>query len=396
MLGLLMASCCGTASGDTASPSPAFKALPRPINYATPLAPKGGARAVIVYGKLAPWTRRAARSVQQAIQDWCRVELELADDRSVTSDDTWLLNDAYRKTPLIVLGNAQDNRVMHALGTRFLAMSNRSWPGGDRYIVRSIFEPFVADVNYVVLEASTEAGMNAATAKFAELLKTFDDNAKATATIPPRLRVTGCVKDKWESRTAEWTARPAEWADMGDRSVADLVTAFKGKPINAGTPAGNERITSDIWNYMVGGCNSWPPESFSHDLDLPNQKAIAAMTILGCRALGGRTHYRTDDHYGILLSFHGIRSVFNSAILSPEEVAELESCVVLSHTVPDDYVFGNIGGEIGWSWGDRHCLAVLLAHLHALDYIANHCRMDEMTRKEVDRRYDAARRSTAR
>ena len=30
---------------------PGFRALPRPINYATPLAPKGGVQAVIVYGK---------------------------------------------------------------------------------------------------------------------------------------------------------------------------------------------------------------------------------------------------------------------------------------------------------------------------------------------------------
>jgi arylsulfatase A-like enzyme len=59
----------------------------------------------------------------------------LADDRTVTSEDTWLLNESYFKTPLIVLGSAQDNRVMHALGTRFLLRSNRTWPGGDRFLM---------------------------------------------------------------------------------------------------------------------------------------------------------------------------------------------------------------------------------------------------------------------
>ena len=34
--------------------NPGFKALPRPINYATPLAPANGAKATIVYGKDAP------------------------------------------------------------------------------------------------------------------------------------------------------------------------------------------------------------------------------------------------------------------------------------------------------------------------------------------------------
>ena len=44
---------------------------------------------------------------------------------------------------------------MHALGTRYLLQSNRSFPGGDRYLIRTIFEPFVADVNIIALEAST-------------------------------------------------------------------------------------------------------------------------------------------------------------------------------------------------------------------------------------------------
>src|SRR3990170_2892266 len=142
---------CGQAD------NPGFKALPRPINYATPLAPANGAKAMIVYGKDAPWTKSAAEAVQKAVADWCGAKLELADDRAVTGEDTWLLADAYRKTPLIVLAN----------------------------------------VNYIVLEASNQAGMDAAAAKFAELLKGFPADAKATATIPPRLRVQGGLKDKW-------------------------------------------------------------------------------------------------------------------------------------------------------------------------------------------------------
>ncbi len=119
-----------------------FKALPRAIHYDTPLVPKQGPKAVIVYGKNAPYTQTAAQALQKAIQEWCGVALGLVDDRTVTSDQTWLLTEAYLKVPLVVLGNAQDNRAMHALGTRYLLASNRTWPGGDRYIVRSYLEPF--------------------------------------------------------------------------------------------------------------------------------------------------------------------------------------------------------------------------------------------------------------
>jgi hypothetical protein len=395
MFGLVLALApCGGASGQVMD-NPGFKALPRPVHYATALVPEGGAKAVIVYGKDAPWTQTAATAVQKAILDWSGVKLELADDRTVTSEDTWLLNDAYRRTPLVVLGNARDNRVMHALGVNYLLHSNRSWPGGDRYFIRSVFEPFAADVNYVLLEASTGAGMDAACVKFAELLKTFGDEAKATATIPPRLRVIGSVKDKWEARSPGWTDRPAEWAGMGDRSVAEMIAAFKGKPILAGTPAWS--VMSDICRYAVGGDHSWTPLPARIDLDLGNQKAIAAMTLLGCRALGGRAYDRHGDHYGGLGSIIGIRAVFNAAVLSPEELTELESCIILSGTAPDDYLYGNVGGEIGWSsMAGRHGLAVLLTQLYQLDYAMNHCRMDDKTRQEVERRYDAARRSTAR
>lgn len=116
--------------------------------------------------------------MQKAIQDWCGAKLDLVDDRTVTSEDTWLLNDNYLRMPVIVVGNTQDNRLLHAMGTRYLCASSHSWPGGDRYVIRLMFEPFVADVNYLTIEASTEAGAAAAaTAKLADLLNGFGEQA---------------------------------------------------------------------------------------------------------------------------------------------------------------------------------------------------------------------------
>jgi hypothetical protein len=369
--------------------NPGFKALPRPINYATPLAPNEGAKAVIVYGKDSPWTRTAAQAVQKAIEEWSGVKLELADDRTVTSEDTWLLNDAYRKTPLVVLGNVQDNRVMHALGVHYLLRSNRTWPGGDRFIVRSMFEPFVADVNYVVLEASNQAGMDAAVAKFAEMLKTFDE-PKTTATIPPRLHVVGSVKDKWEDAGRGWHP-PAEWANASDKSIAQLIQEFKGKPVLAGTAAMEEGIAGSTWGYAVGGVEG----PGTYHFDLGKQKALAAMTLLGCRAQGGRTH-GNYNHYGALGSFTGIQGVFQAGILSPEELNEFESCMILSTALPLDYVYNNFGGDVDYPAGNRHHTAALLSTIHAADYVLNHCRMDDKTRREIQRRYNDARKTAVR
>ena len=197
---LALLSCCGGAQGQAVPVNPGYKALVRPIHYSMPLAPKDGPHALIVYGKNAPWTQKAAQALQKAVADWCGVKLELVDDQTVTNEDTWLLNDAYRKTPLIVLGNAQDNRVMHAMGVHFLLQSNRYWPGGDRYFIRSVFEPFVADVNYVSLEASTQAGMDGAVAKLGDLRLQCGPHLFVSGGKPPdesghcrRIEAIGCV-----------------------------------------------------------------------------------------------------------------------------------------------------------------------------------------------------------
>ena len=63
----------GGALGQTVE-NPGFKALPRPVNYATPLAPAHGAKAVIVFGKNAAWSQKSAEAVKQAIQGWSGAE----------------------------------------------------------------------------------------------------------------------------------------------------------------------------------------------------------------------------------------------------------------------------------------------------------------------------------
>jgi hypothetical protein len=179
---------CQAASGQVVD-NPGFKALPRPINYNMPLSPAGGVKAVIVYGKNSAYAQKSAQALQKAIEDWSGLKLDVG---AVTDEDTWLLKDDCRKTPMIVLGNAWENRLMHALGTRYLLQSNHTWPGGDRYLVRSLFEPFDADVNYLTLEASTQAGLDGACAKLAELIKTREFT-KNPPTIP-RTRIVSSVK----------------------------------------------------------------------------------------------------------------------------------------------------------------------------------------------------------
>jgi hypothetical protein len=371
--------------------NPGFTALPRPVNYATPLASTSGVRAVIVYGKLAPWTQKAAEQVQQSIEAWSGAKLELVDDRTVTSEETWLLTDACRRTPLIVLGNAADNRVVHALGTRFLAQSSRCWPGGDRYTIRSVLEPFVADVNFIALEASTEAGLNGAVAKFAELLKTFPKDAAATI---PLTRVIDGVKDQWGASADSWKP-PKEWFPSLDGSATELAKAFKGPAIAAGDSLAKAGY-GNVSIHMLGGWAGGVGAPTRVELDEPTQRATAAMFLQGCRAAGGRTHIPLD-HYGAMSSILGMRGLFQAGILSEQELNEFENALTLSGACPNEYWYDLIGAGDKWvnEVGNRHTAACLLVTVNTLDYVANHCRMDETTSKEINRRLEGTRKTLA-
>jgi hypothetical protein len=387
---VLAALAASSALGQAAAP-PGFKVLPRPIHYETPLGPAGGPSAVIVYGADAPWSREAAEAVQKAIQEWSGVTLALADDRAVTDEKTWLVADAYRRTPLVVLGNAQDNRVMHALGTRYLLQSNRTWPGGDRFIVRGVFEPFVADVNYIVLEASNAAGMAAAVAKFEQLLQSLPKST--TATLPPRLRLIGGGKDRWREEHGGWKV-PAEWAGCPDKSASELARSYQGRRIVAGWESvAGEAFPSEITTYVVGYPQQRGVEPTTVTLEPGRQRAIAAMCLLGCRALGGRA-FTGGDHYGAMRYVCALRAIFQAGILTEQEFNEFESALALAIAYPGDHFYESIA-EASRMLRNRHGKSCLLTSVQTLDYVLNHCRLDPATRREAQRRYEGARRTAA-
>jgi hypothetical protein len=370
-----------------------YRALPRPLNYALPIAPAGGVRTVIVYGRDAPWTRTAAEAVQRAIREWSGVGLDLADDRTVTGEATWLLADAWRATPLIVLGNSQDNRVMHALGTRYLLQSNRNWPGGDRCLIRSIFEPFAADVNYVAIEASGALGLDGAVACFAALLRALPPGETA---IPP-MRLAGGTRDPWTTEVCGWKP-PAEWTNRLHQSATQLAASFRGPIERAGWDAvrGSAFPIYLMWwaNGGIPGRADLPAATLRVDPGV--QRAMAAMALLGIRDVGGRP-YDPIDHYGAMQYLTGLRALFQSGQLTAQELNEVESALTLSGACPNNYVYDNIarGNVVGAAWGDRHSMACLLTTLYTLDYVLNHCRLDARTRQELERRYDGARKSAA-
>jgi hypothetical protein len=366
-----------------------FQALPRTISYATPLTPAQGAQAVIVYGKKADWTQAAALRVQKAVQDWSGKKLDVIDDLTATSEDTWLIADAYRHTPMIVIGNTQDNRLIQALGTRYLDSSNHSWPGGDRYLVRTVFEPFAADTNHIVLSASNETGATGATAALEAAIKKLP---KDDASTIPFTRIIAGTNDKWLP-VNDVPVIPKEFATPS-KSVTEVAAKAAVAPYTAGEPLGYSPFSSEPYLYALGGTFD---EHYTAMLtDESNMIPVAAIFLNGVRAAGGRTHI-PFHHYGGMGVLMGIRGIFQSGILNEKEFNEFESAMVYSGAYPAEYWYDRIDSEVNpiHVEGGRHGMACLLITINTLDYVMNHCKMDDRTRQEIQRRYNGCRKTCA-
>ena len=366
-----------------------FQALPRTINYATPLTPAQGAQAVIVYGKKADWTQAAALRVQKAVQEWSGKKLEMIDDLTATSEDTWLIADAYRHTPMIVIGNTQDNRLVQAIGTRYLDGTNHSWPGGDRYLVRTVFEPFAADTNYIVLSASNEAGMTGATAAFEAAIKKLP---KDDASAIPFTRIIAGTKDKWLPAVAG-AAIPKEFATPS-KSVTEIAAKAGVAPYMAGEPLGYCPYSYAPYQYGLGG--TFDERYVATLSDDSNLTPVAAIFLNGVRAAGGRTHI-PFHHYGGMGVLFGIRGIFQANVLNEKEFNEFESALAYSGAYPAEYYYDRIDADVGaiHAEGGRHSMACLLITIYTLDYVLNHCKMDDRTRQEIHRRYVGASKTCA-
>jgi len=114
------------------------------------------------------------------------------------------------------------------------------------------------------------------------------------------------------------------------RSVAEFIKSHPGAPVKAGWEAVRSAwYPSDIRAHVLGG-HLWdragePPVAIT--LDPGVQRAVAAIQLLGCRAVGGRTH-GYYDHYGATPALNGIRAVVQTGVLSDGEINELENCII--------------------------------------------------------------------
>ena len=127
----------------------------------------------------------------------------------------------------------------------------------------------------------------------------------------------------------------------------------------------------------------------------PDQiRQAAAMLLNICRADGGRI---TQIDYGQEAEIMDVRCLVQTGLLDEKELDELESILAVSGAYPNYYMYDHVGLNTGYinELGDRHSSTALLANSMLLDYVRNHCRMDDRTRKEIEHRDDGAGKTAA-
>ncbi len=211
----------------------------------------------------------------------------------------------------------------------------------------------------------------------------------------PLFRELGFVKDQWHF-DGQWTP-PAEYGQPGKRTASEIAKEFKGTPAKSGSGElwepyflAIEYARGGVFGRYTDNTPALPSATSDH------MRIIAAMALNGCRATGGRVHVPRED-YGAMGAITGIEAIFQSGVLDEKEFNEFENFMTLSAVHPDYYWYDNIGANNGFlnEIGDRHGATSLLINVYLLDYVRNHCHMDERTRKEIDRRYEGTLKSTA-
>ncbi len=106
---------------------------------------------------------RAAASIADAVE---RVTGTRPDILTATDAGEVLPNDG----PLICIGNLADNPVIRRLYFEFHTLVDRRFPGSDGYLLQTIHDPYGTGHTIVIVGASDDDGLRAATEAFEEVL----------------------------------------------------------------------------------------------------------------------------------------------------------------------------------------------------------------------------------
>lgn len=131
---------------------------------------------------------------------------------------------AVRRRTAVVLGGIHTNRAMLPLYARYLSFGDFGYPGADGFVIRTIGQPLGPGTAAVALEASTDAGEEAAVERFLALLansKTRQFPATLEAHLSPQ-RLREAQARGWTGQRYVLTGEAKAAAEAARRLIAAM------------------------------------------------------------------------------------------------------------------------------------------------------------------------------
>ncbi len=160
---------------------PAIDVLPRSPARDTAL----GHETAIIYPAVDPHYRALANQLAAAISARGDAPPECVADTALIPTRSTPLPAAYRRRPLVVLGNLNTNRVLQPLYAHYPRSPAPAHPGGDGYDLRTIVNPYGTGTNVILAGGSSLRGVERAV----ERLLAVIGGASPGVTVPFLLQV---------------------------------------------------------------------------------------------------------------------------------------------------------------------------------------------------------------
>jgi len=152
---------------------------------------------------------------------------------------------------VVLLGGIHTNRAMLPLYARYLCFGDAAYPGGDGYVIRTIYRPFGADTTAISLEASTPEGESEAVKRFVALLSQSEDG-RFPQTLEARL-------------TENWLTKIGQQGQKGILAVLHAYSVIDNLGYYAGTGTYEECRPGNLfkivpWGWLLKAANYFHPE----------------------------------------------------------------------------------------------------------------------------------------
>ncbi|MBN1349812.1 hypothetical protein JXJ21_10415 [candidate division KSB1 bacterium] len=190
------------------SPESEPRMLSRTIVRSTSISRNGETDAVIIFPMQFPEYKQLAETLAIAIEKRSGARPDCISSSEIFTARDTRLPERYRRHPLILIGNLNNNPALTPLYARFYCATDSTYPGSDGYDLRTLVNPYGTGSNVILAGGSTLRGCQRAVER---LISHIDDaNGQDELTLPFLLDVE--IEPNLKQMLIDWPEAPPDAA----------------------------------------------------------------------------------------------------------------------------------------------------------------------------------------